>query len=49
MRFVLNDLSNWYVRVNRTRFWKEEMEEDKIAAYGTLREVLMGTAAAAGH
>ena len=34
--FVLDDLSNWYVRLNRRRFWKGEISEDKIAAYQTL-------------
>jgi len=34
--FVMNDLSNWYVRLCRRRFWKGEYTEDKIAAYQTL-------------
>jgi len=34
--FVTNDLSNWYVRLNRKRFWKGEYNQDKIAAYQTL-------------
>lgn len=34
--FTLNDLSNWYVRLNRKRFWKGEYEKDKISAYQTL-------------
>ena len=34
-RFV-DDLSNWYVRRNRRRFWKSENDEDKDAAYQTL-------------
>jgi len=34
--FVIDDLSNWYVRLNRKRFWKGEYNEDKIAAYQTL-------------
>lgn len=38
--FVLDDLSNWYVRRNRRRFWKSEIGDDKIAAYQTLYEVL---------
>jgi len=38
--FVLEDLSNWYVRLSRQRFWKGEMDDDKIAAYATLCEVL---------
>ena len=34
--FVQDDLSNWYVRLNRKRFWGGEMNEDKQAAYMTL-------------
>lgn len=34
--FVLDNLSNWYVRLCRRRFWKGEYTEDKIAAYQTL-------------
>ncbi|MEL6356748.1 MAG: DUF5915 domain-containing protein, partial [Bacteroidota bacterium] len=34
--FVSNQLSNWYVRQNRRRFWKGEMTADKQAAYQTL-------------
>lgn len=34
--FVCNDLSNWYVRLSRRRFWKGEMNEDKRLAYQTL-------------
>ena len=36
-----DELSNWYVRRNRSRFWASGMEEDKIAAYKTLYEVLV--------
>ena len=36
----VEDLSNWYVRRNRRRFWKGELDEDKAAAYETLYEVL---------
>ncbi|HEY0262622.1 MAG TPA: DUF5915 domain-containing protein, partial [Chitinophagales bacterium] len=39
-QFVDEDLSNWYVRLNRRRFWKGEMSEDKKAAYETLYECL---------
>ena len=39
--FLLDDLSNWYVRLNRRRFWKSESSEDKLAAYHTLYEVLI--------
>jgi isoleucyl-tRNA synthetase len=34
--FVENNLSNWYVRLCRRRFWKGEYSSDKIAAYQTL-------------
>lgn len=39
-KFVDEDLSNWYVRLNRRRFWKGEMSKDKKAAYETLYECL---------
>lgn len=39
--FAINELSNWYIRRNRRRFWKGEKDRDKIAAYQTLREVLL--------
>ena len=35
-KFVNDDLSNWYVRLNRKRFWGAENSKDKIAAYQTL-------------
>ena len=34
--FVCDNLSNWYVRLNRQRFWRGEMTSDKLAAYQTL-------------
>jgi isoleucyl-tRNA synthetase len=34
--FVIDDLSNWYVRLNRKRFWKGDLNEGKKAAYYTL-------------
>ncbi len=34
--FVIENLSNWYVRLNRKRFWGGEFNEDKLAAYQTL-------------
>ena len=40
-KFVDEDLSNWYVRLNKKRFWGKEMDEDKLAAYQTLYECLM--------
>jgi isoleucyl-tRNA synthetase len=39
--FVVRDLSNWYVRRNRRRFWKSENDVDKRAAYVTLHEALV--------
>ena len=42
--FVNDQLSNWYVRLNRRRFWKGEFSTDKKAAYETLYECLMVTA-----
>jgi len=42
--FVDEDLSNWYVRLNKKRFWGKEMDEDKLAAYQTLYECLMTVA-----
>ena len=39
--FTIDDLSNWYVRLNRKRFWKGEYSSDKIAAYQTLHDCLM--------
>ena len=35
-----DELSNWYVRRNRARYWSEELTEDKIGAYVTLYRVL---------
>lgn len=37
-----DDLSNWYVRLCRRRYWKSQADEDKAAAYATLYEVLTG-------
>jgi len=37
----VDDLSNWYVRLSRRRFWRGGIEEDKIAAYHTLRTMLV--------
>ena len=34
--FVNDNLSNWYVRLNRKRFWAGEMDDDKLSAYQTL-------------
>jgi isoleucyl-tRNA synthetase len=38
----LEDLSNWYLRRSRRRFWKSESDTDKLAAFTTLYEVLEG-------
>ena len=39
--FAISELSNWYIRRNRRRFWKGDKDKEKIAAYQTLREVMM--------
>jgi len=39
--FVVDELSNWYVRLCRRRFWKGDYSEDKIAAYQTLYRCLI--------
>src|SRR5690606_35092095 len=36
----VDELSNWYVRRSRERFWAQGMEDDKVCAYLTLYEVL---------
>jgi len=41
MYFVDEQLSNWYVRLCRRRFWRGEYSQDKIAAYQTLYECLL--------
>lgn len=42
--FVNDDLSNWYIRRARRRFWATELTEDKKAVYNTTYEVLIGVA-----
>ena len=42
--FVNDDLSNWYVRLNRKRFWGKDMSDDKRSAYETLYTCLMTVA-----
>ena len=42
--FVNDNLSNWYVRLNRKRFWGGEMTDDKLSAYQTLFECLVTVA-----
>jgi isoleucyl-tRNA synthetase len=39
--FIDQDLSNWYIRLSRRRFWKGERGKDKTAAYQTLFEILL--------
>ncbi|HVP58384.1 MAG TPA: isoleucine--tRNA ligase, partial [bacterium] len=41
--FVVDELSNWYVRRSRRRYWRHEMNADKAAAYSTLYETLVAT------
>ena len=38
--FVIDNLSNWYVRLCRKRFWAGEMDDDKLSAYQTLYRCL---------
>ncbi len=38
--FVCDDLSNWYIRLNKKRLWGSGLSEDKLSAYQTLYEVL---------
>lgn len=40
--FVSEDLSNWYIRRARRRFWEDEMTEDKKSVYLTTYEILVG-------
>ncbi|MEW8974160.1 MAG: isoleucine--tRNA ligase [Tissierellaceae bacterium] len=40
--FVIEDLSNWYIRRNRRRFWSTELDDDKKAVYNTTYEILVG-------
>ena len=42
--FVVDELSNWYVRLCRRRFWKGDYSKDKIAAYQTLYRCLVTVA-----
>jgi len=37
----MDNLTNWYIRRSRKRFWKSENDNDKIEAYNTLYEVLV--------
>ncbi len=40
--FIIEDLSNWYIRRCRRRFWSTDLDEDKKAVYNTTYEVLVG-------
>ena len=40
--FVSDDLSNWYIRRNRNRFWASELDDSKKSVYITTYEVLVG-------
>ncbi|MDE6176956.1 MAG: isoleucine--tRNA ligase, partial [Paramuribaculum sp.] len=42
--FVIDNLSNWYVRLNRSRFWRGDMTPDKLSAYQTLWRCLVTVA-----
>ena len=42
--FVNEDLSNWYIRRNRRRFWSSVMDDDKKSVYNTTYEVLLDLA-----
>jgi isoleucyl-tRNA synthetase len=42
--FVVDDLSNWYIRRNRRRFWKGDVGDDKLAAFATLHFALRSVA-----
>jgi isoleucyl-tRNA synthetase len=42
--FVIDEVSNWFVRRSRRRFWALELTQDKIEAYLTLNEILLGVA-----
>ena len=37
----IEDLTNWYIRLNRARFWTEGTSQDKLSAYHTLYEALV--------
>ena len=42
--FVCDDLSNWYIRLNKKRLWGSGMSEDKLSAYQTFHEALKDVA-----
>ena len=39
--FIIEDLSNWYIRRNRRRFWSTNLDDDKKAVYNTTYEILV--------
>lgn len=39
--FVIEDLSNWYIRRNRRRFWSTNLDDDKMAVYNTTYEIMV--------
>ena len=39
--FIVEDLSNWYIRRSRKRLWVEEQTEDKLSAYSTMYEIFL--------
>jgi len=41
IELFVDEMSNWYIRRSRDRFWGSGLSADKVAAYGTLREVLL--------
>lgn len=41
-KFILDDLSNWYLRRSRKRLWVEEKTDDKLKAYTTIYELFFG-------
>ena len=42
VNFVSEDLSNWYIRRNRRRFWSSTLDDSKKSVYKTTYEVLVG-------
>jgi len=40
-QFLINDVSNWYLRRSRKRLWVEEKTQDKLAAYSTMYEIFL--------
>lgn len=40
--FLIEDISNWYIRRNRRRFWQKDLNKNKLAVYNTTYKVLLG-------